>query len=120
MSVEVRMVQQMSGSRAPGTDWPAPGETMMVTKEEAELLCHTDSQHPVPIAVKVRDWDVTTGRAEVADRPDERVETRPGPTEDAVREENLPAEMRHASPPPPEQPVKRGPGRPPGSTNRPK
>ena len=112
MSVEVRMVQQMSGPRGPGLDWPPVGAVMTVSEAEADVLCHTDAQHPVPIAVRTEMPQTETATAPQAD-----VESRPGPTEDAVREENLPPEMRL---PPPEPPVRRGPGRPPGSTNKPK
>jgi len=110
MSVEVRMVQQMSGPHG-GGDWPPPGGTMMVSEEDAEILCHTDAQHPTPIAVRVE-----APKTEVATAPPAAVEVAQGAADEA-------AERAVPPPPPPpagEQPVKRGPGRPPGSTNRPK
>lgn len=129
MSVEVRMVQQMSGPHG-GGEWPPVGGTMIVSEAEAEFLCRQPDPANPPIAVRVRNWDDTTGRYEMATAPEAGVETRPGPTEVA-------AERAVPPPPPPPPPpvppsatteaeaavppvVKRGPGRPPGSTNRPR
>src|SRR5215831_6135085 len=111
--VEVRMVQQMSGG-----NWPPVGGTMMVSEAEAEILCHSDAQHPTPIAVRTE-----KPKAETADAPPPAVEVAQGAADEAMTravppapepedeepsEENLPQQMR------------RGPGRPPGSKNRPK
>ena len=117
MSVEVRMVQQMSGPRGNGQDWPPVGGTMVVSEAEAEVLCFQSGPANPPIAVRVRNWDETTGRYEQAIAPQAGVEERPGATE-AAAERAVPPEPVPA--PEPEIPVKRGPGRPPGSTNRPR
>lgn len=102
--VEVRMVTQMSGPRGDGSDWPAPGATLWVPEEEAATLTHNPNPASPPIAVRVDRPKVETAA------PAPVAETRPGPTED----EQASAE------PPADPPVKRGPGRPPGSTSKPK
>jgi len=104
--VEVRMVTQMSGSRGDGSEWPAPGATLMVPKEEADALCHSVQGNP-PIAVRVE-----KAKVEHADKPP-AAETRPGPTEAETASAEPPAETAAE-----EAPVKRGPGRPPGSKNK--
>lgn len=104
---EVRMVTQMSGTRGDGSDWPAPGQTLWVTEEEARALCHQPHPGSPPVAVRVEHRKVEHAA------PAPKAETRPGPTEAEVAsaevpDENLPVEMR------------RGPGRPPGSKNKPR
>lgn len=48
MSVTVRMVQQMSGSRGDGSAWPPVGGTLVVGEDEAEMLTRrTDSSPPL-------------------------------------------------------------------------
>lgn len=103
--VKVRLIQQGSG---PGS-YPI-GTILEVTPEEARGLCGHGDSHSTPFAVLV-----TEDRTETADAPEKRnVETR--------KADPAPAK---AAPPPPEppkaeEPVKRGPGRPPGSTSRPR
>lgn len=88
--MKVRMVQQMSGPRGDGTDWPAFGAEIDVSDEEGRDLCAGGIAIPV----------AEERAAETAHVPDARVELRGEPE--------------------PEVPAKRGPGRPPGSTNKPK
>jgi hypothetical protein len=123
--VKIRMVQQMSGGRGDGQDWPPPGGELTVSDEEGMLLCSTSPSQPTPIAVPVAEERA----APAAPKPDPRVETRiggggevpaspsPVPPRPLV---SPPATV--PAPPGPEVtvPPRRGPGRPPGSTNRPK
>lgn len=51
--MKVRMVQQMSGSRADGSRWPDVGEILETSDEEGMLLCATTDNSPNPIAVPV-------------------------------------------------------------------
>lgn len=98
--MKVRMIQQMSGPRGDGTDWPPYGGVLDTSEQEGRDLCNGGVAVPV----------AETRKAETADAPpDAKVEERftepPAPTTSA------------AVTVPPE---KRGPGRPPGSTNKPK
>jgi len=89
------MVQQMSGRRADGRQWPPVGGTRMVSDEEARDLCHMASQQSHPIAVLVREE-----RAETGDADDRSIETaepravrqaRPEPRPAAAKSEARPA-----------------------------
>jgi hypothetical protein len=106
--VKVRVIQQASG---PGS--VPVGTILAVTPEEARGLCHVTDSQPTPFAVLV-----VEDRTETADAPvSVATETRGGGTlKPAV------AEVHNDTPEPEvvEAPAKRGPGRPPGSTNRPK
>lgn len=103
--VEVRMVTQMSGPRGDGTDWPPVGGTLEVSEAEAAVLCHNPDPLNPPIAVRVD----KPKPVEAAIAPGKDVEERPGATEAATERAVAP-----------DIPVKRGPGRPPGSPNKPK
>jgi hypothetical protein len=110
--VIVIMDQQMSGPRYDGSDWPAFGAEFEVPDWEGVELCAGGIAHPKAVVVEERKVEVATPP------PDPAVEVRakpaaaqavPPPAAVEDSEENLPMEMR-----------KRGPGRPPGSTNKPK
>jgi hypothetical protein len=103
------MIQQMSGPRYDGSDWPGYGVEFEVPDWEGRELCAGGLAVPVAEERKVEI---------AAPPPDPAVEVRAEPAAAQVTappavaeesDENLPVEMR-----------KRGPGRPPGSTNRPK
>jgi hypothetical protein len=103
------MIQQMSGPRHDGSDWPAFGAEFEVPDWEGPELVAGGLAVPVAEERKVE---------VAAPPPDPAVEVRAEPAAaQAVAppagaeesEENLPMEMR-----------KRGPGRPPGSPNKPK
>jgi hypothetical protein len=103
------MIQQMSGPRYDGRDWPDYGAVIEVPDDEGRDLCAGGLAVPVAEERKVET---------AAPPPDPAVEVRAEPAAAQVTappavaeesDENLPVEMR-----------KRGPGRPPGSTNRPK
>jgi hypothetical protein len=107
--VKVRIIQQASG---PGS---VPlGTILEVTPEEARGLCSAGASQSTPFAVMV-----TEDRTETADAPEKRnVETRGTSTATAAPKVQEPAKAEE--PKAEEEPAKRGPGRPPGSTNRPK
>jgi hypothetical protein len=104
------MVQQMSGPRYDGTDWPDHGVDFEVPDWEGRELCAGGLAVPVAEERKVEI---------AAPPPDPAVEVRAEPAAAQAApppavaweegEDNLPVELR-----------KRGPGRPPGSTNKPK
>lgn len=66
-SVEVKMIQQMSGPRPDGRQWPPVGGVMEVSEDEAAALCHEAGQQSHPIAVR-------TGRKAEETGDDEREE----------------------------------------------
>lgn len=116
--MKVRIIQQMSGSRPNGLPWPPAGTVLDVPDWEGRSLCATGDSHDTPIAVPV-----VEERAETRPAPQPTpVETRAPEPAAAVAAEPV-AEAKPTvteQPEPPEQPVKRGPGRPPGSTNKPR
>jgi hypothetical protein len=89
------MIQQMSGPRYDGRDWPDYGAVIEVPDDEGRDLCAGGLAVPVAEERKVET---------AAPPPDPAVEVRAEP---ALAEGEA-------------EPVKRGPGRPPGSTNKPK
>ncbi len=94
--MKLRMIMQMSGPRPDGTDWPGFGEPLETSEAEgADLVA-------AGIAVPVAEERAVESAAMV---PDPKVEVRAEP----VADESVV-----------DEPVKRGPGRPPGSTNKPK
>jgi hypothetical protein len=110
--VIVIMDQQMSGPRYDGRDWPGHGVEFEVPDWEGVELCAGGIAHPKAVVAEERKVEVAMPP------PDPAVEVRaeppaaqavPPPAAVEQSEENLPVEMR-----------KRGPGRPPGSTNKPK
>jgi len=104
--VKVKMIQQMSGPRPDGTDWPAYGAELDVSDAEGKDLCAGGIA--IPVAAEARSVEPAS--------PDPRVEVRV--VEEPVAP--MPPPEPPAPEPPAEVPVRRGPGRPPGSTNRPK
>jgi hypothetical protein len=109
--VKVRIIQQASG---PGS-YPV-GTILEVTPEEARGLCSTGASQSTPFAVPV-----VEDRTETADAPEKpAVETRGTSAATASPAVKAPEPVKAEEPVKDEEPVKRGPGRPPGSTNRPK
>lgn len=112
------MIWQMSGRRGDGVDWPDPGGEIDLPTHEARSLI--DRGAAVPLAAEER-------AVETADAPvDPSVEKR-APDPDPAEELRVAEEAsRHVggyvpnNPEPDPEPVKRGPGRPPGSPNKPK
>lgn len=106
----VRMMQQMSGRRFDGREWPSYGGTIEVSDAEGAELCHTAAGSSTPIAVPV----VETRAVETADAPpDPKVEVRaPVAQVAASPQAQVTATLPPRAPDPPVLP-KRGPGRPP-------
>ena len=107
----VRMIWQMSGTRGDGQDWVNPGEVMNLPDHEARSLITYGAAVPM----------VEERKVETADAPpDPSVEVRgaePDPREELRVAEEASRHVGGYVPnnPEPEEPVKRGPGRPPGS-----
>lgn len=91
--MKVKLIQQMSGPRYDGRDWPDFGVEFEVPDAEGRDLCAGGIAVPV----------VEERKVEIAAPP-------PDPT----------VEVRAEPEPPVEEPIRRGPGRPPGSLNKPK
>ena len=51
--IRVRMIEEMSGPRQDGRDWPPPGGEIVVPEGEAATLCHTADCASNPIAFRV-------------------------------------------------------------------
>lgn len=98
--MKVKMIQQMSGPRHDGSDWPNFGEILDAPDWEGPELIAGGLAVPVAEERKVE------SAAMVADP---KVELRGEDSAVDDDESSLPVEMR-----------RRGPGRPPGSLNKPK
>lgn len=102
--MKVKLIMQMSGPRPDSSDWPGFGGTLDVSDGEgADLIA-------AGIAVPVAEERAVESAAMV---PDPKVEVRAEP--DLVEQFADPALTGTEA-----EPVKRGPGRPPGSKNAPK
>jgi hypothetical protein len=108
--VKVQMVWQMSGTRGDGQDWPDPGGPIDLPVHEARSLIERGAAVPL-----VEERAVETAVAPVDPAVEERAVEAPAAPSPGGYVPNAEPE-----PEPDPEPVRRGPGRPPGSPNKPK
>lgn len=84
--VEIRMVQQMSGSRGDGTAWPPVGGTLTVSAEEARQLCDTSHGSPIAVPAVSEERRTETGDAPASGKTETR-DDKPEPPKPAAQQQ---------------------------------